>query len=165
MQQRHWREMVEIIGILGIVASLLLLAWQVRESNNIARAGLEYQLASSVNEIYEQHATDPEFAKLYAKMEHPEKHLVTTTEDSQMRGLALQLTSVFWSAQVAFDNGVFDRGRLIDHKGKVSWTLENQPALQEHFIYLYETVPAYDGKEIFEPIAALITARELESAD
>jgi hypothetical protein len=44
MENRHLRETVEIIGVISIVASLLLVAWEVRQANRIAAAEIEMQI-------------------------------------------------------------------------------------------------------------------------
>jgi hypothetical protein len=88
MKNRHLRETVEIIGVISIVASLLLVAWEVRQANRIAAAQIEMQLAHGFNEMNMSRATTPDFARLFPKLNSPGNHLVTATEESQLQGLA-----------------------------------------------------------------------------
>jgi hypothetical protein len=79
MKNRHLRETVEIIGVISIVASLLLVAWEVRQANRIAAAQIEMQLAHGFNEMNMSRATTPDFARLFPKLNSPGNHLVTAT--------------------------------------------------------------------------------------
>jgi CHASE2 domain-containing sensor protein len=36
MKNKNWRDVAEIVGIVSIVAGLILVAWEVRQANNIA---------------------------------------------------------------------------------------------------------------------------------
>lgn len=84
MKQRHWREMVEIVGVLSIVAAILLLASEVRQSNHIAQAKIEIDVAQLYNEVNLSRAPDPDFAKIFAKVQDPDDHLLTATDLSRI---------------------------------------------------------------------------------
>ena len=169
MKYRHWREMVEIIGVISIVAAILLLAWEVKQTNQIAgeiaNAEMEMRLSLLYNEIHQARATDADFAKLFPKLENPEKHLLTATDLSQIRGLTWHYINIYWAAQTAYDNGLLDEDRLNARKADVSRTLDNYPALRAHFIDIYKTQPFLQGKEMFGPIAEIVSAKDAESAD
>ena len=88
MTKRHWREIVEIVGVVGIVASMLLVAAELRQANRIASAQVELQINEHYNTLNIARVSDPNVAKLFPKLEAPEAHLTTATEASQIRGLA-----------------------------------------------------------------------------
>ena len=101
MKDVNWREIVEIVGVVSIVGSLLVLATEVRQSNSIASAAMEMSIAEEYNKINFERATNAEFAKLYAKMADPASHLITATENEQIEGLAWHYLNIYWSAQAA----------------------------------------------------------------
>ena len=41
MNDRHLREIVEIVGVISIVAALLLVAWEIRQANHMTATEIE----------------------------------------------------------------------------------------------------------------------------
>ena len=91
MNRRHWRETVEIVGIISIVASVLIVAWEIHRANRIAVAGIEMRLNQGIAELHGERALAPDFARLFPKLGSPEGHLITATEASQIKGLASRM--------------------------------------------------------------------------
>lgn len=158
MTHTNWREIAEVVGIVSIVASLILLALELRESNSIAKAEVELRLAATIRDIHAARYADADFAQLFPKIEAPQAHLITATDNSRMQALAWNLVSVYWSAQIAFDKGLLDHAALVRYQHDVDTTLRRWPGLQQHFVDLYESSPHLEDASVFEPIAAL--ARE-----
>ena len=129
MKDRHLREIVEIVGVISIVAALLLVAREIHESNRIAVTEIEMRLGQGFDELHLRRATTPDFAKLYPKMRAPGNHLVTATEESQIEGLAQHLVDIYYSAQVAYDNGLLGTQDLEAYRQDLVRTLEQLPGL------------------------------------
>lgn len=155
MRNSHLREIVEIVGVISIVASLLLVAWEIRQSNRIAAAEIEMQLANGFNEMNMRRATTPDFAKLFPKMSAPGSHLVTATEESQLKGLAWHFVNLYFVAQVAHDNGLLSARRLDTHRIDLQETLDRFPGLHPAFLQIYDEFPEIRGMPVFAPLAAL----------
>jgi CheY-specific phosphatase CheX len=51
MKNKNWRDVAEIVGIVSIVAGLVLVAWEVRQANNIAKTQMVMDLAAEANEF------------------------------------------------------------------------------------------------------------------
>ena len=150
----HLKEIVEIVGVVSIVASLLLVAWEIRQTNRIAGTEITVQLAAQYNDLHSDRATLPEFAKLYPKLESPESHLVTATESSQMQGLAARYVDIFIAAQAAYDDGVMDRSdfqRYIDSARNV---VDAYPGLHPYLVRASDS-NAMRSMEVLQPITAL----------
>lgn len=165
MKQRHWRELVEIIGVIGIVASVLLLAWEVKQSNHIAKAEAEIRITEMYNQVHLARATDVEFAKLVAKIQDPDSHLMTATDQSQIGGLGWHYINIYWVIQTAFDNGLLDQTGLDNYKADLAWAIEHYPALAEQWVVIVEEFEPIRNLEIFEPVVDLIAARQAEAAN
>ncbi len=163
MKDVNWREIVEIVGIVSIVGSLLLVATEVRQSNNIANAEIEMNIANEYNTINFERATNAEFAKLYAKMGDPASHLITATEYQQIRGLAWHYLNIYWLAQTANNNGLMSGEQLLTYAEDLDLLLKRQPALQDHFIALSEMYPGMTNMQVFAPVAKLIEVRTDEN--
>ena len=159
MTNRHLRETVEIIGVISIVASLLLVAWEVRQSNRIATAQIEMQLAHGFNELSMSRATTPDFARLFPKMNSPGNHLVTATEESQVQGLAWHFANLYYSAQIAHDNGLLNAQRLEMYRLDLAQTLERFPGLHAPFLQIYGSLPEMQSMPVFQPLRDLEARR------
>jgi hypothetical protein len=155
MRSSHLREIVEIVGVISIVASLLLVAWEIRQSNRIAAAEIEMQLAQGFNEMNIGRATMPDFARLYPKMSAPESHLVTATEESQLRGLAWHYVNLYYAAQIAHDNGLLGPRRLDTYRLDLQQTLDRFPGLHPEFLRIYGAFPEMRDLPVFAPLATL----------
>ena len=141
MKNTNWREIVEIIGIVSIVASLLLLATEVRQSNRIAVADIRLQIADNDNKTLFERATNAEFAKLYAKLESPDGHLITATEQQQIKGLARHYYINAVAVQVAYDQGFLTDQEFERRLFRFGKLIESLPGLLPEFVLLHEYAP------------------------
>ena len=165
MQNSHLREVVEIIGIVSIVAALLLVAWEIRQSNRIAAAQIEMQLAQGFNETNISRATEPGFAKLFPKLSSPGSHLVTATEQSQLSGLARHVMHLYHAAQLAHDNGLLSAQRLDMYRLDFQQTLDRFPGLYPALLQVYDASPEMRAMAVFEPLRELEAQRAPATAD
>ncbi len=162
MKNRHWREIVEIVGVVAVVVSLLILAAEVRQSNQIARVEAATSLLSSFNAIHAERASNPEFAKLFPKMENPDAHLITATDNSQMRGVANHYMNVWRNVQVAYENGLVTEDRLNNFQNGLAGILKDYPGLAPHIVELYVNQPKANERAVFAPIQDYIDAQAAE---
>jgi hypothetical protein len=163
--RRHLREAVEIVGVISIVASVLLVAWEVRQSNQIAKTEIVLRLADQFDEIQESRVNSPEVAKLYPKLTSPQSHLITATENSQMEGLAWRYVNVLAAAQVAYDNDMMSREHFEHYIAGAESLVEAYPGLHPHLITVTGRLPHIQAMEVLEPLATLADEQEAESAD
>jgi len=153
MKKDHWREFVEVLGIVSIVAMLLLVAWELRETNRIARADASAAVAARIGEIHSRRMTDPDFAQLFPKIAAPNAHLITATEASRIDGLARYVVNVYTSAQHAFDAGMIDSDALRHYRHHLDMLLEEYPGLRPYVVDTYQARPELAGTAIFESLA------------
>ena len=160
MKNTNWREIVEIVGIVSIVGSLLLLAMEVRQSNRIASTELEVQLIGLFNENNMERAFNAEYAKLVAKLQNPDAHLITATEQQQMRGLAWHYVNTFYVAQTAHNNGLLTESQLADYAEDLQSIIEQYPALVPHFLAILESRSWVAEHAVYDPIKRLETENQ-----
>lgn len=165
MKDKHLREIVEIVGVVSIVAALLLVAWEIRESNRIAAAEIEMRLDRGVAELALRRAAGPEFAKLFPKLGAQGNHLVTATEESQIKGLARLLVSTYRSAQVAFDNKLLDADGLDAYRRELEQTLEQLPGLVPAMLKIQDANPEMRAMTVFQPLRDAAARRVPPAAD
>ena len=155
MKNTNWREIVEIVGVISIVASLLLVAMEVRQSNRIANAQHEMDMAQLFNQNMLQRAFDADYAKLYAKIQEPEAHLITATEQQQIRGLAWHYINTFYVAQAAYNNGLLSDEQLSVYVHDLQVLMQEFPALVPHFIAIREQRDWIATTPVYRPIMEL----------
>jgi len=165
MHRIQFRETVEILGVVSIVASLLLVAWQVRQSNRIAGADIRLQLTQEYNELHRIRLTSPDFAKLYPKLAAPQNHLITATENSQMEALAWHYVNIYSSAQLAYDNGLLSREQFEIYIAGATWLVDAYPGMHSQLINIYGILPMLQTSEVFQPIAELAARQQEESSE
>jgi hypothetical protein len=59
-----WKYVFEGIGVIAIVASLILVAMELRQNTNVAQANALFQLSAALDDSYRRRAQDPELAQL-----------------------------------------------------------------------------------------------------
>jgi hypothetical protein len=69
--RKDTRGTVELVGIVAMILSLLLVAYEVRQSNRIAEATTTYEIGRDVNQSNELGYSDPEFAALLVNLRIP----------------------------------------------------------------------------------------------
>ena len=159
----HLKEIVEIVGVVSIVASVLLVAWELRQANRVEKAAVLLQLQQSSNEMNSQRAISPEFAKLFPKLAAPESHLITATEISQIDGLARHFVNTCWAAQLAYDNGILGIDQLAGFRDELAGLINAYPGLRQPILDVYDALPAIREMPVFQPVAELALARDAES--
>jgi hypothetical protein len=165
MKNSHLREIVEIVGVISIVAALLLVAWEIRQANRIAAAEIEMRLDRGLEEMSLRRATSPDFAKLFPKLSSPGSHLVTATEESQIRGLAQHLVNTYYSAQEAHDKGLLDAPGLDVFRQDLAKTLERLPGLVPAVRSIHDSTPRMRAMPVFQPLRDIEVRREPAPAE
>jgi hypothetical protein len=168
MTNRHWRELLEIVGVVSIVAAMILVASELRESNRIAIAQAEMQIEMQINEQHDTlnlaRAADPNVAKLFAKMEAPAAHLITATEASQIRGIAWHGINNLRAVHAAYDKGLIGRDVRDGYVEDFANTMEAWPGIRPHYVAIYESLGAIRDAEEFAPIFDYIVSQsEIET--
>jgi hypothetical protein len=163
MTNKHWRELVEIVGVIGIVASMILVASELRQSNNIAAAQAELQISEQYNLLNIARASDPDVAKLFPKLEAPESHLTTATDASQIRGIAHHGINILWSVHSAYENGLISREVRDSYIVDFAYTMEQWPGIRSHYVDIYQNLESIQGVAEYKPIADYIAAQAAEA--
>ena len=164
MKKKYWRDLVEIVAILSVVVGLLLVAWEIRQANRIARAQTVMDLAAQYNTFNSARFGNPEVARLALMLLEPDKYVITETEASMMSGVVYQFHNILWSAQKAYESGLLSHEDLTKYRSDLVWMLTYMPGLIPEFIIAYETQPETQDAYVFEPLAELVTKLRTESS-
>lgn len=117
MVSYSWKEVVEGVGVLSIVASLIFVGLQMKQDQEIARAQLGSETSEYVSAIYLAMAA-PELSSTFTKMLHEPERL-TPDEMMQLNGLFSSASELLFRECYLFDRGVFTEcSSFIEVHGK-----------------------------------------------
>lgn len=156
MKENNWGKFAELIGVVSIVAGLILVAWEVHQANNIAKAQMVMDLAAQANEFNSATFGNPKVAELAKAMSDPNQINVSETQAWMMSGVAWHFTNIFWSAQSAYDNGVLGDDDIQNYQSSVAWHIENHPGLKPTFMKVYDTAPWIRDMYVFQPLVEMV---------
>lgn len=155
MQKISWKSLTDIIGIISIVVGLGLVAWEIRQANDIARAEAVIGLAGQWNEFNGLLLSDQDVARLYRYVRNPVSEEISDIDCARLEGMAWHFINILWAAQVAYENGLLIEADIDGYRADLEWMVKFMPGLNQEFIRIYETSPYMHGVFIFGPIAEL----------
>ncbi|MEO0424516.1 MAG: hypothetical protein AAF184_19420 [Pseudomonadota bacterium] len=153
--QTNLREAVELIGIAAVVISLLLLAYEVRQSNRIAQATTTYEIGRDVNLFNELGYSDPAFAALLVELRKPD-FAPTEVQAMQVRLLANRFLNIWTIQENAYRNGLLSDQQFALTRTDVTTVLEAFPALIDYWGYVLRDQPGLSDFEVLGPIIEAI---------
>jgi type II secretory pathway pseudopilin PulG len=166
MNHQKWREIVEVLCVVSVVAVLLIIALELREANRnamrIAEAEIQLQLRDQLAAIDQARSRDDDVARLYAKLAAPKSHLITATEKSQMEALAEQYVNFFTTAQIAYEKGLLPAVELERLERILDDRLRRYPGLEARIVDAWERTGHQESEAVFAPIAQLAAEGETE---
>jgi len=89
----------EILGAIAVFVTLVYLASQIKQSNNLARFTATKEILNQFNHLNEMVATDAGLREVLAKTGD-----ISDDEREQIYNFALMFCAVSMSAQIAYDN-------------------------------------------------------------
>lgn len=158
MAGNRMRAIVELVGLIAVVLSLLLVAYEVRQSNRIAQATTTYEIARDVNQFNELGYADAEFAELLLLLT-TEKAEASDVQSLQARLLAHRFVNL-WTVQAkAYDNGLLSRAQFDATKRDVQTVMTAFPGLLQHWEHVFTAQPTLFESEVLESLASVLEER------
>lgn len=100
-----WKKVVEGVGVLSIVASLIFVGLQVKQDQELARAQLGSETSEYVSTLYLT-MTSPEFSSTFTKMLREPENL-TAEEMVQLNALLASVAELMFRECYLLDRGVY----------------------------------------------------------
>lgn len=155
MNRKNWANVAELVGMVSIVAGLVLVAWEINQANNIAKAQMVMDIAAQANEFNRSTFENPAVADLLTAISGPEQADVSATQRSMIIGVTWHFMNLFWSAQRAHDSGLLGKEDIFMYRSSLAWMLEHRPGLREEFVTAFRTSPWLQDMYVFEPLAKI----------
>lgn len=103
--QGRIRTAIEVLGGLSIIVSLIFVAIEIKQANEVARATTELELYAAWNEFHDAVISSEETADLLIRMREAEPDL-TPAERRQALSLANRLFNTWAAVHGAYQNGL-----------------------------------------------------------
>lgn len=136
--------------------SLLLVAYEVRQSNRIAQATTTYEIGRDVNQFNELGYSNPEFAELLVKLRNT-NFRPTDVEAMQIRLLANRFMNLWTIQEKAYRNGLLTDAQFAATQADVITVMEAFPVLNEHWAYVLRDQPGLKESAVLEPIVSAVS--------
>ena len=145
------RATVELIGLVAVVLSLLLVAYEVRQSNRIAQATTTYEIGRDVNSFNELGYSNGEFAKLLVGLT---KHDFEPTEVQalQARLLVHRFINIWTVQEKAYQNGLLTDDQFEATKNDVRAVSNAFPGLRHDWKTVFDAQPGLMERDVLAPL-------------
>ncbi len=156
MERITIRNTIEIIGIFAVVASLLLVAYEVRQSNRIAQATTTYEIGRDVNQFNELGYSDPEFAALLIELTNIDFD-PSRVDRIRVRLLANRFINLWTIQEKAFRNGLLTESQFAMTKADVVTVMNAFPALLPPWEDILRDQPLLRDYAVVNPIVEAVS--------
>jgi len=136
MKGQKWKEILEFIGIIAIVASLVLVAYELRQATAQSAAEAIYQTNVGLDSAYRARSQDPVLAQLIIDG-HANPDALTDLEHDQFGAWLRADLNIAEATWVYYENGLYPEwafdgtkagicGRVITEGGRQFWEEQGQ---------------------------------------
>lgn len=151
MKSENWRDTAELIGLVAVVLSLLLVAYEVRQSNRIAQATTTYEISRDVNSFNELGYASSEFAELLVGLAK-QGFEPTEVQALQSRLLAHRFINIWTVQEKAYRNGLLTDAQFEATKNDVLTVMNAFPGLRRNWDSVFEAQPVLMDHEVLAPL-------------
>ena len=145
------RQIIEATGLSAVVVSLLLVAYQIRQANQIAQATTTYEIVRDINQFNDMGITDPVFADLLVQL-GKEDFAPSETQTRQAQLLAYRFLNAWVTQEIAFRNGLFTEGQFSLTKNDVVTVMDDYPALLPYWRAAMRNQPEFANYDAMQPL-------------
>ena len=145
------RATIELIGLVAVVLSLLLVAYEVRQSNRIAQATTTYEIGRDVNSFNELGYSSAEFAELLVGLTK-ENFEPTEIQALQSRLLAHRFINIWTIQEKAYRNGLLTDEQFEATMNDVLTVMNAFPGLRNNWELVFEAQPGLADHKVLSPL-------------
>lgn len=145
------RHTIELMGIAALVLSLLVVAYEVRQSNRIAKATTTYEIYRDINQFNELGYSDPEFAAFLVKLRDSEFQ-PSAVEVMQINLLARRFINLWTTQEAAYSNGLLSEEQFAATQADVVSVLQTFPILEAYWRDIIRYQPALKDSKVLKPL-------------
>ena len=148
------RQLIEFIGLLAVVLSLLMVAYEIRQSNNIAIVNSEFELRNNFTTINEAVLTEPELVEFLAKISTPGESL-EGTDLIKAVSWTYRLMNIWLAAELAYNNGMSTEATYQNIFENIAHSMrDSSPEMRSVWRVSAESFPSLRDTQVMQRIAA-----------
>ena len=151
MKHDRARQVIEVIGLSAVVVSLLLVAYQIRQANQIAQSTATYEIVRDINQFNDMGMTDSVFADLLVQLKQ-EDVVLSESQAVQAQLLAYRFLNVWTIQETAYRNGLFTEGQFSLTRNDVIGVINDYPGLLPYFKAALTGQPGFTNYEALQPL-------------
>jgi hypothetical protein len=144
----------EIASAIGVIITLAYLAYQISQTNRIAKAAVVRELQQKYTDLYELIVSDPSVLELATKLREPTYRASLEEEEEKLDKFSLIVLGIWFSTQVSYNQGQIDLATYKIYLEDVEAKLSTWPALTPYLKRAAERFPSGKSMEIMKPIFA-----------
>ena len=156
MTVNSFREYFELIGLIAVVLSLLLVAYEVRQSNRIAQATTTYEVARDVNQFNELGYSDAEFARLLLRLTNEDSEY-SEVQALQARLLAHRFVNIWTVQEKAYQNDLITDEQFELTRTDVLTVMNAFPGLEPHWKSVFDAQPRLKDRVVLQPLVVSLS--------
>ena len=145
----------EILGAATVLVTLLYLAIQIRQTNDISRFSTLKDLMNSFDNLNKMVTSDPSLREVLHKTTD-----LSPDEHEQLYTFTNMFCNTWAMCQTAYNNGLVDEGTFNTAKKDVLFELERWPNFKSCAVLWLGRYPEWAEFEIFAPLADQVRGGE-----
>ena len=137
----------EILGAVAVLLTLIYLATQIRQTNDISRFDTTQDIMNSFDNLNGMVVSDPSLREVLHKTSE-----LTESENEQLYTFANMFCNTWAICQTAYDNGLIERGLFETAKIDVEFELQRWPNFRSCVLLWLARYPEWRESEIFSHV-------------
>jgi len=142
----------EIASATGVIITLAYLAYQISQTNRIAKSAVVREIEQEYIALYTAIATDTDFSNLITKLRDSSYTADSEVEDEKIENFAVWLASIWLNVQACYDQGQMEKKTFPLYLEDVKAKLERWPAVRPYVKTVMERYPTIKGMDIYREI-------------
>ena len=134
MQYMNWKDVAEFVGIAAIVASLVFVGLQLRQSQEIAIAAASQNRTAIAVELVATIASDPVLRSAMTKQQSGQAESMTADERTAHAAIAYANLVLFEDTHLQYRNGFVSEEKWVGTRRNLKsglWDYQGGPMLRE----------------------------------
>jgi hypothetical protein len=144
-------QIVEIIGVVSVALSLLFVAYQIQQTNQIAIVSTEIEIRNNYSQLNEAMFSDSDLAKLIERAADPD-YQPLVGERTQLRSLAFRFMNIWLASEIAYRNGMLPERGFLVVLDDIGYLLDGVAYMRIPFREILDNYPGWANTEVVKAI-------------
>ena len=160
MSPNHLNKWLALVANFGVIAGIIFLALEIRQSNRIAIASTEIAIRESWAALNESIYENAEIAEIIFKARNSDA--VFSGPQKEMADSYVARMFNTWNAiERAYANGMVPESTLGEAKEDIKWAIDTYPSFRPYFQDNVETYTSIEESEIAKTVIRVLESHQL----